>query len=193
MEADQITHRSQSEKDFMNALKLQDHRPALVLGCSSLKRVYRDILRNQAHPEEDEHPPRPLETIFVYLYGTFEVLSERMNHRTGHYMHQVRTIFVHIHAKSLTIPRTCSNHNLLTWRTPEIPKRMALSPSALTNSWPSKSTKPQRSSRITCSAEPLNLQFTYSDQSRLIFTEVDRLAHALLQPLLSRAPRHQLG
>ena len=47
----------------------------LVLSCSALKRSYRDVLRRGA-PELQ----------FVHLTGSRELLSERMNHRPGHYM-----------------------------------------------------------------------------------------------------------
>ncbi|SAK72299.1 carbohydrate kinase [Caballeronia calidae] len=45
-----------------------------VFTCSSLKRSYRDILR-----EGDK------DVCFVYLEGTFEVLHERLGSRTGHF------------------------------------------------------------------------------------------------------------
>jgi gluconokinase len=45
-----------------------------VFTCSSLKRSYRDVLR-----EGDK------DVCFVYLHGTFEVLHERLGSRTGHF------------------------------------------------------------------------------------------------------------
>ena len=45
-----------------------------VLGCSSLKRAYRDILRSGA--------PR---VRFLHVHGTRELLSDRLNHRAGHF------------------------------------------------------------------------------------------------------------
>lgn len=45
-----------------------------VLGCSSLKRSYRDILRSGA--------PR---VRFLHVHGTRKVLSDRLNHRAGHF------------------------------------------------------------------------------------------------------------
>ena len=47
----------------------------LVLSCSALKRSYRDVLRRGAPGLR-----------FVHLTGNRELLSERMNHRPGHYM-----------------------------------------------------------------------------------------------------------
>ena len=47
----------------------------LVLSCSALKRSYRDVLRHGAPDLQ-----------FVHLTGSRELLSERMNHRPGHYM-----------------------------------------------------------------------------------------------------------
>jgi gluconokinase len=45
-----------------------------VVTCSALKRAYRDVLR-------DAGP-----TFFVHLEAPFEVLQERMSHRTKHFM-----------------------------------------------------------------------------------------------------------
>jgi gluconokinase len=45
-----------------------------VFTCSSLKRSYRDILRDG---DKD--------VCFVYLKGSREVLAERLGHRTGHF------------------------------------------------------------------------------------------------------------
>ncbi|KAF1008412.1 MAG: gluconokinase [Burkholderia sp.] len=45
-----------------------------VFTCSSLKRAYRDVLR-------EKNP----NVRFVYLHGTVEVLSERLKTRTGHF------------------------------------------------------------------------------------------------------------
>ncbi|MBH5295247.1 gluconokinase [Corynebacterium ulcerans] len=46
-----------------------------VIGCSALKRSYRDLLR--------EHCPT---AVFVHVHGSREVLLARMNHRQGHFM-----------------------------------------------------------------------------------------------------------
>lgn len=48
----------------------------IVVGCSALKRVYRDRLRAAAH--------RPL--VFVHLSGSPATLEERMQARKGHFM-----------------------------------------------------------------------------------------------------------
>jgi gluconokinase len=45
-----------------------------VFTCSSLKRSYRDVLRDGDR-----------DVCFVYLHGTFEVLKERLGSRTGHF------------------------------------------------------------------------------------------------------------
>ncbi len=47
----------------------------LVVGCSALKRAYRDILRLEAH-----------DLRFVHLRGDESMLTERMAGRKGHYM-----------------------------------------------------------------------------------------------------------
>jgi len=48
----------------------------IVVGCSALKRVYRDRLRAAAH--------RPL--VFVHLTGSHATLAQRMHTRKGHFM-----------------------------------------------------------------------------------------------------------
>lgn len=63
----------------------------LVVGCSSLKRYYRDILRGTHKPRSvPEHldPPHPdvLPTYFVYIKGPKELLKDRMTKRSGHFM-----------------------------------------------------------------------------------------------------------
>ncbi len=45
-----------------------------VVTCSALKKSYRDVLRDAAP------------TFFVHLEAPFEVLQERMSHRTKHFM-----------------------------------------------------------------------------------------------------------
>ncbi len=47
-----------------------------IASCSSLKRVYRDLLRREAGEG----------LIFVYLHGSRELLLSRMTHRPGHFM-----------------------------------------------------------------------------------------------------------
>lgn len=47
-----------------------------IVGCSALKRVYRDRIRKNANGE----------VLFVYLSGAKEVIAERMEARSGHFM-----------------------------------------------------------------------------------------------------------
>ncbi len=47
-----------------------------IASCSSLKRVYRDVLRREAGEN----------VIFVYLHGSRDLLLSRMQHRPGHFM-----------------------------------------------------------------------------------------------------------
>ncbi len=47
-----------------------------IASCSSLKRVYRDVLRREAGDD----------VIFVHLHGSRELLLSRMQHRPGHFM-----------------------------------------------------------------------------------------------------------
>jgi gluconokinase len=48
---------------------------SLVLSCSSLKRRYRDLLR-EGDPD----------LVFVHLHGNRDLIAERMRARTGHFM-----------------------------------------------------------------------------------------------------------
>lgn len=54
---------------------LTDHPDGGVIGCSSLKRSYRDLIR-EAAPEVK----------FVHVHGTRAVLDKRMSRRPGHFM-----------------------------------------------------------------------------------------------------------
>jgi carbohydrate kinase (thermoresistant glucokinase family) len=47
----------------------------MVIGCSALKRSYRDIIRSAAP-----------DTAFVHMHGSRELLAERMAARPGHFM-----------------------------------------------------------------------------------------------------------
>ncbi|MCH6472033.1 gluconokinase [Sinomonas terrae] len=47
----------------------------MVIGCSALRRVYRDIIRSAAPDSR-----------FVHLVGTHEILAQRMKTRPGHFM-----------------------------------------------------------------------------------------------------------
>lgn len=51
------------------------HGPALI-GCSALKRSYRDTIRNSA----GDH------VVFIHLAGTRAVIEARMQNRAGHFM-----------------------------------------------------------------------------------------------------------
>ncbi|GHG43273.1 gluconokinase [Sinomonas cellulolyticus] len=47
----------------------------MVIGCSALKRSYRDIIRDAAP-----------DAVFVHMHGSRELLAERMAARPGHFM-----------------------------------------------------------------------------------------------------------
>ncbi|HTI18700.1 MAG TPA: gluconokinase [Trinickia sp.] len=51
---------------------------AAVFACSSLKRIYRDMLRGGVEHQSGD-------VCFVYLKGSFELLRERLGSRTGHF------------------------------------------------------------------------------------------------------------
>lgn len=48
----------------------------MVVCCSALKRVYRDVLRSRGDPD----------TFFVFLEGTKDILLERLRGRSNHFM-----------------------------------------------------------------------------------------------------------
>jgi gluconokinase len=56
----------------------------VVVGCSALKRHYRDILRGSS--EVDDEMDLSLKTYFVFIDGPKEVLMDRMLKRQGHFM-----------------------------------------------------------------------------------------------------------
>lgn len=64
----------------------------VVIGCSALKRRYRDVLRGIEQQENNgklstsQLPDSILKTVFVYIEGTRDVLMDRMTKRTGHFM-----------------------------------------------------------------------------------------------------------
>ena len=88
----------------------QDRRlRGLVVACSALKKLYRDVLRGgrpvltnnqeldtatssgnalpgELHPHEPLHSPLIFPTFFVHLTGSYDTLYERMGNRKGHFM-----------------------------------------------------------------------------------------------------------
>ncbi|KAK1927922.1 P-loop containing nucleoside triphosphate hydrolase protein [Papiliotrema laurentii] len=80
-------------------------RPGIVIGCSALKKWYRDILRGHVEaipPPTDDLPPNHDEataekkvdkpatsnllTLFLYCHGSPELLAQRIAARKGHFM-----------------------------------------------------------------------------------------------------------
>lgn len=54
---------------------LADHPDGGIIGCSALKRSYRDMIRESAP-----------DLVFVHVHGAPELLHDRMQHRSGHFM-----------------------------------------------------------------------------------------------------------
>ncbi len=54
---------------------LHSHAEGAIIGCSALKRSYRDLIREGAP-----------NTVFVHLDGDFDLLYQRMFSRPGHFM-----------------------------------------------------------------------------------------------------------
>ncbi len=55
---------------------LRNATPPVILGCSALKRRYRDVIRDRARAP----------VLFVYLRGSRAVIEARLAVRTGHFM-----------------------------------------------------------------------------------------------------------
>lgn len=71
---------SVDKKSENNAIKVR-----VVVACSSLKRIYRDILRGTYAGFEDDFGSK-LKTNFVFLNCSESVLVERIARREGHFM-----------------------------------------------------------------------------------------------------------
>lgn len=69
-----LTEKAQQVKD----LDIECKNRVVIVTCSSLKKVYRDILR--------EIPSELAQVIFVYLKGSEELLLKRIQGRQGHFM-----------------------------------------------------------------------------------------------------------
>ncbi|GAA5828490.1 hypothetical protein JCM5353_002694 [Sporobolomyces roseus] len=70
-------------------------REGVVVACSALKEQYRNLLRGEEanfvlpdgrQVEEGKHLHKQIETYFIYLQGTRELLLNRMKNRAGHFM-----------------------------------------------------------------------------------------------------------
>lgn len=55
---------------------LAAHPGEVIIGCSALKRIYRDRIRKAAGSD----------VTFIHLTGPKELIAARMNHRAGHFM-----------------------------------------------------------------------------------------------------------
>lgn len=66
------------EAEKVKNLDMESKHRAVIVTCSSLKKVYRDVLR--------EVPSDLGKIIFVYLKGTKELLLQRIQGRQGHFM-----------------------------------------------------------------------------------------------------------
>tara|TARA_B100000745_G_C20107463_1_gene378988 strand:- start:582 stop:1094 length:513 start_codon:yes stop_codon:yes gene_type:complete len=55
---------------------LKDEPGSIIIACSALKKIYRDLIREMAEQE----------VIFVHLVGSLDIIKNRMSKRTGHFM-----------------------------------------------------------------------------------------------------------
>jgi len=66
----------QSWLERLNELSIENKNKGVVIACSALKETYRGILKRLVENQ----------TEFVYLKGTFEEISERLQQRQNHFM-----------------------------------------------------------------------------------------------------------
>ncbi|KAF7361614.1 Gluconokinase [Mycena venus] len=96
MTHEQKQHKAQGQARTQNgAVNGKNGAPGVVIACSALKRVYRDMLRgvdniNGTVDNTTERAPTDtvtdLSTYFVFIEGSREVLMDRMLKRSGHFM-----------------------------------------------------------------------------------------------------------
>lgn len=61
----------------------------MVLACSALKKAYRETLATGAQSCTSDRPQEEIlapDIFFVHLQGSWKVISERIQKRTGHFM-----------------------------------------------------------------------------------------------------------
>ena len=86
----------------LNALSVKHKNKGVVIACSALKESYREILRNQITSQVE----------FVYLEGTFEEISQRLQQRENHFMpagllqSQFDTLEIPLDAITVSITKT---------------------------------------------------------------------------------------
>ncbi|KAF8957031.1 hypothetical protein BGZ46_002270 [Entomortierella lignicola] len=89
--AEQVCADQQLQQQDYSVNSTQPKRYGIVIACSALKQVYRDILRgkksiSQVSQQLETSNPGTLPTYFVYLKGSRECLLQRMKMRKGHFM-----------------------------------------------------------------------------------------------------------
>ncbi|KAI6125772.1 P-loop containing nucleoside triphosphate hydrolase protein [Pisolithus croceorrhizus] len=69
------------------------HRPGIIIACSALKKTYRDILRGSTRlspspccEDSSDLNAVAIQTRFVFLRGSRDMLMDRMQKRKGHFM-----------------------------------------------------------------------------------------------------------
>tara|TARA_B100001750_G_scaffold247139_1_gene271875 strand:+ start:716 stop:1228 length:513 start_codon:yes stop_codon:yes gene_type:complete len=55
---------------------LKDESGSIIIACSALKKMYRDLIRETAGQE----------VIFIHLIGSLDLIKDRMSKRIGHFM-----------------------------------------------------------------------------------------------------------
>lgn len=86
----------------LNAMAIEQKNKGAVIACSALKEIYRETLQKQIADQIE----------FIYLKGTFEEISERLQSRKNHFMpagllqSQLDTLEVPLDATTVSITNT---------------------------------------------------------------------------------------
>ncbi|KAL5476892.1 hypothetical protein ACEPAI_3078 [Sanghuangporus weigelae] len=104
---------SNSQENMGRTLK------GIVVGCSALKRSYRDVLRGFTQEQSASHQsnsefPKPssaLPTYFVHIRGSCDALVKRMEIRKGHFM---KVGMLESQLQTLEPPEETSEQNVIT-------------------------------------------------------------------------------
>ncbi|WP_300037572.1 gluconokinase [uncultured Roseobacter sp.] len=100
------------------AARMQEGPNTVVIGCSALKRSYRDIIRNGAGGD----------VVFLHLEGSRDLIASRMSAREGHFMplslldSQFATLEPpQADEQALTVDIDQSEAEIIAWLTEKVP------------------------------------------------------------------------
>lgn len=79
------SHRPNPDYKPGGSAPVQEDCHFVVLSCSSLKKSYRDLLRNSPGSEEAPDKENTYYTLILYLKGSYDLILERLNARENHF------------------------------------------------------------------------------------------------------------